>query len=75
MNLKEWAFSQGFHPQTAYKWFKDGTLPVLAQRVGPMLIIVNPEGPGVSATGGLGLYARVSSPTRKDDPDQQMARL
>ncbi|MHB8334364.1 MAG: hypothetical protein ACYDEH_05635, partial [Acidimicrobiales bacterium] len=28
MNLSEWANLQGIHPQTAYRWFREGTLPV-----------------------------------------------
>ncbi|WP_427006642.1 hypothetical protein [Pseudarthrobacter sp. H2] len=43
MRLKDWAISQGIHQQSAYKWFKDGTLPAPAQRVGPKIVIVNPE--------------------------------
>jgi hypothetical protein len=35
VNLKDWALTQGIHPQTAYKMFREGTLPVTAQRVGP----------------------------------------
>ncbi|MGH9062460.1 MAG: IS607 family transposase, partial [Acidimicrobiales bacterium] len=30
MNLTEWARRQGVHPQTAYRWFREGTLPVPA---------------------------------------------
>ncbi|THA34347.1 IS607 family transposase, partial [Streptomyces sp. A1277] len=41
MNLTEWARAQGVHPQTAYRWFREGTLPVPAQRVGPRTILVN----------------------------------
>ncbi|MFE9096228.1 IS607 family transposase [Streptomyces sp. NPDC007264] len=76
MNLTEWAKSQGVHPQTAYRWFREGTLPVPAQRVGPRTILVNidvntmPE-----AVGGLGLYARVSSHDQKSDLERQVARL
>ena len=33
MNLKEWAREQGIHPVTAYRWFRDGKLPVPAHRV------------------------------------------
>ncbi len=43
MNLTEWAKAQGVHPQTAYRWFREGTLPVPAQRVGPRTILVNVE--------------------------------
>nr|MDA8359553.1 IS607 family transposase [Actinomycetota bacterium] len=34
MNLAEWAEAQNIHPQTAYRWFRQGRLPVPAQRVG-----------------------------------------
>jgi putative resolvase len=76
MNLTEWAKTQGVHPQTAYRWFREGTLPVPAQRVGPRTILVNvgvdarPE-----AIGGLGLYARVSSHDQKTDLERQVSRL
>jgi putative resolvase len=33
VNLTEWARRQGIHPQTAYRWFRNGTLPVPAVRV------------------------------------------
>ncbi|MFF7716122.1 IS607 family transposase [Streptomyces sp. NPDC007988] len=76
MNLTEWARTQGVHPQTAYRWFREGTLPVPAQRVGPRTILVNVgvnAAPG--AIGGLGLYARVSSHGQKSDLERQIARL
>ncbi|MEI5009297.1 IS607 family transposase [Streptomyces sp. NPDC087659] len=76
MNLTEWAKMQGVHPQTAYRWFREGTLPVPAQRVGPRTILVNVgvnAAPG--AIGGLGLYARVSSHGQKSDLERQIARL
>ncbi|MEH6375966.1 IS607 family transposase [Streptomyces sp. KLMMK] len=76
MNLTEWAKMQGVHPQTAYRWFREGTLPVPARRVGPRTILVNV---GVNTTpeviGGLGLYARVSSHDQKSDLERQVARL
>ncbi|MFC5891146.1 IS607 family transposase [Kitasatospora aburaviensis] len=76
MNLTEWARVQGIHPQTAYKWFREGTLPVPAQRVGPRTILVNVEANAVpAAVGGLGLYARVSSHDQKADLERQVARL
>ncbi len=76
VNLTEWAKSQGVHPQTAYRWFREGTLPVPAQRVGPRTILVNVEGNTASeAAGGLGLYARVSSHDQKADLERQVARL
>ncbi|MFE1411014.1 IS607 family transposase [Streptomyces sp. NPDC058746] len=76
MNLKEWAEAQGVHPQTAYRWFREGTLPVPAQRVGPRTILVNMEANAApEAVGGLGLYARVSSRDQKTDLERQIARL
>lgn len=75
MNLKEWAQAQGIHPQTAYKMFREGTLPVPAQRVGTRLILVNPEGVTATPGEGVGLYARVSSHDQKDDLARQTARL
>ncbi|MFF8919626.1 IS607 family transposase [Streptomyces sp. NPDC015032] len=76
MNLTEWAKTQGVHPQTAYRWFREGTLPVPAQRVGPRTILVNVEAnSSPSVTGGVGLYARVSSRDQKKDLQRQTARL
>ncbi|WP_320784249.1 IS607 family transposase [Streptomyces sp. CRN 30] len=76
MNLTEWAKAQGVHPQTAYRWFREGTLPVPAQRIGPRTILVNVEANAApEAVGGLGLYARVSSHDQKDDLERQVARL
>ncbi|MFD0154271.1 IS607 family transposase [Streptomyces sp. NPDC055721] len=76
MNLKEWAKAQGVHPQTAYRWFREGTLPVPAQRVGPRTILVNVEAHAApEVVGGVGLYARVSSHDQKDDLARQLARL
>ncbi|MFE7139083.1 IS607 family transposase [Streptomyces sp. NPDC057644] len=76
MNLTEWAKAQGVHPQTAYRWFREGTLPVPAQRVGPRTILVNIDANAAQeAVGGLGLYARVSSRNEKNDLERQVARL
>jgi putative resolvase len=76
VNLTEWARTQGVHPQTAYRWFREGTLPVPAQRVGPRTILVNVEAStSPEAVGGLGLYARVSSHDQKADLERQVARL
>ena len=59
--LAEWARVQGLHPQTAYCWYRNGTLPVPAVRVGSSTILVNPEVGPSRAVSGAGLYARVSS--------------
>jgi putative resolvase len=76
MNLTEWARAQGVAPRTAYRWFREGTLPVPAERVGPRTILVNIEAnTSPSVIGGVGLYARVSSHDQKADLERQAARL
>lgn len=75
MNLTEWARSQGVHPQTAYRWFREGTLPVPAVRVNQRTVLVNPDEVGAAGVGGVGLYARVSSHDQRDDLVRQIARL
>jgi len=76
MNLTEWARAQGIAPRTAYRWFREGTLPVPAERVGPRTILVNIDAnTSQTVTGGVGLYARVSSHDLKPDLERQTARL
>lgn len=76
VNLTEWARAQGIHVQTAYRWYREGTLPVPAQKVG-RLILVSPQTAAGSArkAEGAGLYARVSSHDQKPGLDGQVARL
>ena len=62
------------HYQTAWKWFRDGTLPVPAVQTASGTILVNPEAEA-APSGGLGLYARVSSHDQRVDLDRQVARL
>src|SRR3979490_499961 len=76
MNLTEWAKAQGVHPHTAYRWFREGRLPVPATRVGSRTILVNVEAcTALEMVGGVGLYARVSSHDQKPDLERQVARL
>jgi putative resolvase len=75
VNLTEWARSQGVHPQTAYRWFREGTLPVPAVRVNQRTVLVNPDEVRGVEVGGVGLYARVSSHDQRADLDRQVSRL
>lgn len=75
VNLTEWARRQGVHPQTAYRWFREGTLPVPAVRVNSRSVLVAPEAAISAPTTALGLYARVSSHDQRGDLDRQVARL
>ena len=72
MNLTEWARSQGVHPQTAYRWFCNGTLLVPAVRVNKRTVLISQVSP---QPGGGGIYASVSSYDLKSDLDRQVARL
>ncbi len=75
VNLTEWARRQGVHPQTAYRWFHAGTLPVPAVRVNQRTILVSPDTATAAPSAALGLYARVSSHDQRGDLDRQVARL
>jgi predicted site-specific integrase-resolvase len=74
MNLSEWASIQGIHPQTAYRWFREGTLPVPARKTGRLILVGDLEtsSPKASVTA---LYARVSSGDQRADLDRQVARV
>lgn len=75
MNLTAWARAQGVHPQTAYRWFREGRLPVPAVRVNARTVLVGPDAATAPHADGVGLYARVSSHDQRADLDRQVARL
>jgi putative resolvase len=72
MKLSEWARANHVHPKTAYRWWRQGTLPVPARQVSARTILVEQPQP---AGGGVGLYARVSWHDQRADLDRQVARL
>jgi len=75
MRLSEWAAQEGVHYQTAWRWFRDGQLPVPAIRTPSGTILVEvPRGSDV-ATRKVVVYARVSSHDQRADLDRQVARL
>jgi putative resolvase len=74
MKLAEWARANGVHPQTAYRWFRQGTMPVPARRLPSGTILVEAPGSGVPDRGAV-LYARVSAHDQRPDLDRQVARL
>jgi putative resolvase len=73
VNLSEWAGRVGVSKFTAYRWFREGTLPVPAERVG-RLILVNVDVAKREPARTV-LYARVSSHDQRSDLDRQVARL
>ena len=72
MNLADWAASVGVNRHTAYRWFREGTLPVPAERVGRLILVRTAP---VASDGGVVIYARVSSHDQRPDLDRQVARL
>ena len=73
MNLSDWAKMVGVNKHTAYRWWRDGTLPVPAHRVGRLILVDSgTEGVGHARTV---LYARVSSHDQRGDLDRQVSRL
>jgi putative resolvase len=78
MKLSDWAKANGVHPKTAYRWWRNGTLPVPARQINARVILVddaasaNRTAPELSA---VGLYARVSSHDQRSDLDRQVACL
>jgi putative resolvase len=73
MKLAEWARANGVHPQTAYRWFRQGTMPVPARRLPSGTILV--DTPGSPPGGRVVLYARVTAHDQRADLDRQVARL
>jgi predicted site-specific integrase-resolvase len=72
MKLSIWAKKQGVSYRTAWRWFKNGTLPVTAKQLPTGTIII---AEGEDKTDEVAIYARVSSNDQKKDLDRQVARL
>jgi putative resolvase len=75
MKLAAWARANGVHPQTAYRWFRQGRMPVPARRLPSGTILVEVAGGDGVADHGAVLYARVSAHDQRADLDRQVARL
>jgi putative resolvase len=73
MKLAEWARRNGVHPQTAYRWFREGTMPVPARRLPSGTIMVDVVSDDTQ--GQVVVYARVSSVDQRADLDRQVARV
>ena len=72
MKLSAWAKKQGISYRTAWRWFKDGTLPVEVEQTPTGTILVK-ETPQKDLQ--VAVYARVSSSDQKEDLDRQVSRL
>jgi predicted site-specific integrase-resolvase len=75
MNLAEWAETQGIARVTAYRWFREGKLPVPARKVGGLILVDFPASVAEPPTSETVVYARVSSADQKSDLDRQVARM
>jgi len=75
VNLREWALAQGIHPQTAYRWYRGGKLPVPARKMGKLILVGDLEAPAREVRGRTAIYARVSSADQRADLDRQVARV
>ena len=74
VKLAAWARSYGVHPQTAYRWFREGTLPVPARRLASGTIVVEQD-PATVAAGRTVAYCRVSSHDQRADLERQAGRV
>ena len=80
MLVKEWARLEGLHPQTVWKWCRQGTMPVPVERTPTgMWLIHDPKYETVPQPAPAGLrtvcYVRVSSSGQKADLTRQADRL
>jgi putative resolvase len=73
MRLSEWAEREGVHYQTAWRWARDGKLPVPAVRTATGVWLVHE--PEAAPTGRTVAYCRVSSHDQKPDLERQAGRV
>lgn len=72
MKLSTWAKNQGISYRTAWRWFREGKLPVAVEQTATGTILVKDF--KIEADYVV-IYARVSSADQKNDLDKQISRL
>lgn len=79
MLVREWAEREGLHPQTVWKWCREGTMPVPAEQTPTGAWLIHDpkyEAPPIPTAGTRTVcYARVSSSDQKADLQRQADRL
>ncbi|MFJ4012194.1 recombinase family protein, partial [Streptomyces sp. NPDC090026] len=76
MKLSEWARQQGVSYQTAWRWVKDGKMPVPVRQAPSGTWLVDEPAPAAAVEAGrVVAYCRVSSADQKADLDRQTARV
>lgn len=73
MKLSEWARQQGVSYQTAWRWVKDGKMPVPVRQAPSGTWLV--DEPAERVSGRVVAYCRVSSADQKADLDRQAVRV
>ncbi|MFE2216765.1 IS607 family transposase [Streptomyces canus] len=73
MKLSEWARQQGVSYQTAWRWVKDGKMPVPVRQAPSGTWLVDEV--AVQPSGRVVAYCRVSSADQKAELDRQAARV
>ncbi len=73
MKLSVWAKEQGISYQAAWRMYRDGQLPVPAEKLptGTINILKPPQ----EEPTGVAVYTRVSSSDQRSDLDRQVARV
>lgn len=72
MKLSQWARKQGISYRTAWRWFKEGNLPVPVEQMPNGTILIKDT---TAELNHVAIYARVSSSDQKSDLDRQVSRL
>lgn len=72
MKLSTWAKKQGISYRTAWRWFKEGKLPVMVEQTATGTILIKEE--NAPLDNHVVIYARVSSRDQKNDLDRQVSR-
>ncbi|MER7842220.1 IS607 family transposase, partial [Streptomyces sp. NPDC096040] len=72
MKLSEWARQQGVSYQTAWRWVKEGKMPVPVSQAPSGTWIVEES---KTADGRVVAYCRVSSGDQRSDLDRQAIRV
>ena len=72
VKLSEWARRQGVSYQTAWRWVKEGKMPVPVRQAASGTWIVDEES---RAQGRVVAYCRVSCADQKNDLNRQVARV
>jgi predicted site-specific integrase-resolvase len=76
VKLSDWAEKQGIDYMTAWRWFKQGKMPVKAIQTPSGTILVEDNKAGtLKPFKSTAIYSRVSSHDQKKDLDAQVARL